>query len=53
MNKGEPALREAVNKILLDYDKSNGLQESFDKWLGSKSAYKFTRDYKVEPIKVQ
>ncbi|MDM8354749.1 transporter substrate-binding domain-containing protein [Pandoraea communis] len=52
-NKNEPALLAAVNKILLDYDKSNGLQESFDKWLGSKSVYKFTRDYKVEPIKVQ
>ncbi|AJP55856.1 ABC transporter substrate-binding protein [Pandoraea vervacti] len=53
MNKGEPALREAVNKILVDYDRTNGLQDSFDKWLGSKSVYKFTRDYKVEPIKVQ
>ncbi|VVE69492.1 ABC transporter substrate-binding protein [Pandoraea anapnoica] len=53
MNKGEPALREAVNKILVDYDKTNGLQDSFEKWLGSKSVYKFTRDYKVEPIKVQ
>ncbi|MFJ2994456.1 transporter substrate-binding domain-containing protein [Pandoraea sp. NPDC087047] len=53
MNKNEPALLAAVNKILLDYDKSNGLQDSFEKWLGSKSVYKFTRDYKVEPIKVQ
>ncbi|WP_374627659.1 transporter substrate-binding domain-containing protein [Pandoraea sp.] len=52
-NKNEPALMAAVNKILIDYDKSNGLQESFDKWLGNKSVYKFTRDYKVEPIKVQ
>ncbi|VVE63282.1 ABC transporter substrate-binding protein [Pandoraea captiosa] len=53
MNKGEPTLREAVNKILVEYDRTNGLQDSFDKWLGSKSVYKFTRDYKVEPIKVQ
>ncbi|VVD61606.1 transporter substrate-binding domain-containing protein [Pandoraea terrigena] len=52
-NKNEPALLAAVNKILVDYDKSNGLQQSFDKWLGNKSVYKFTRDYKVEPIKVQ
>ncbi|VVD66039.1 ABC transporter substrate-binding protein [Pandoraea iniqua] len=52
-NKNEPALMAAVNKILLDYDKTNGLQDSFDKWLGAKSVYKFTRDYKVEPIKVQ
>lgn len=52
-NKNEPALLAAVNKILVDYDKSNGLQNSFDKWLGNKSVYKFTRDYKVEPIKVQ
>lgn len=52
-NKNEPALLAAVNKILVDYDKSNGLQSSFDKWLGAKSVYKFTRDYKVEPIKVQ
>ncbi|VVE44655.1 ABC transporter substrate-binding protein [Pandoraea eparura] len=52
-NKNEPALLAAVNKILVDYDKSNGLQNSFDKWLGAKSVYKFTRDYKVEPIKVQ
>ncbi|VVE01760.1 ABC transporter substrate-binding protein [Pandoraea pneumonica] len=53
MNKGEPALMAAVNKILQDYEKTNGLQDSFDKWLGTKSVYKFTRDYKVEPIKVQ
>lgn len=53
MNKNEPALMAAVNKILLDYDKSNELQQSFDKWLGANSVYKFTRDYKVEPIKVQ
>lgn len=52
-NKNEPALMAAVNKILVDYDKSNGLQQSFDKWLGAKSVYKFTRDYKVEPIKAQ
>lgn len=52
-NKNEPALMAAVNKILLDYEKTNGLQDSFDKWLGAKSVYKFTRDYKVEPIKVQ
>ncbi|WAL82965.1 transporter substrate-binding domain-containing protein [Pandoraea sp. XJJ-1] len=52
-NKNEPALLAAVNKILVDYDKTNGLQDSFDKWLGAKSVYKFTRDYKVEPIKVQ
>ncbi|MDE1006047.1 transporter substrate-binding domain-containing protein [Paraburkholderia agricolaris] len=53
MNKNEPALMAAVNKILLDYDKTNGLQTSFDKWLGTNSVYKFTRDYKVEPIKAQ
>lgn len=53
INRNEPALMAAVNKILLDYDQSNGLQASFDKWLGAKSVYKFTRDYKVEPIKAQ
>lgn len=53
MNKNEPALMAAVNKILHDYDKSNGLQQSFDKWLGVNSPYKFTRDYKVEPIRTQ
>jgi polar amino acid transport system substrate-binding protein len=52
-NKNEPALMAAVNKILVDYEKSNELQASFDKWLGAKSVYKFTRDYRVEPIKVQ
>ena len=49
----KPALMAAVNKILGEYDKSNGLQKSFDKWLGADSPYKFTRDYKVEPIKTQ
>ncbi|RDU97217.1 transporter substrate-binding domain-containing protein [Trinickia dinghuensis] len=53
MNKNEPALMAAVNKILGNYDKSDGLQKSFDKWLGADSPYKFTRDYKVEPIKTQ
>ncbi|MEM5314712.1 transporter substrate-binding domain-containing protein [Paraburkholderia sp. JHI869] len=53
MNKNEPALMAEVNKVLHDYDKSNGLQQSFDKWLGAKSPYKFTRDYKVEPIRTQ
>ncbi|WP_321946335.1 transporter substrate-binding domain-containing protein [Paraburkholderia sp. J10-1] len=53
MNKSEPALMAAVNKILHDYDKSSGLQQSFDKWLGVNSPYKFTRDYKVEPIRTQ
>lgn len=53
MNKNEPALMAAVNKVLADYDQSNGLQTSFDKWLGAKSVYKFWRDYKVEPIKPQ
>jgi polar amino acid transport system substrate-binding protein len=52
-NKNEPALMAAVNRILHDYDKSNGLQTSFDKWLGANSVYKFTRDYKVEPIRAQ
>ncbi len=52
-NKHEPALMAAINKILHDYDASNGLQQSFDKWLGANSPYKFTRAYKVEPIKVQ
>ncbi|SMG57858.1 transporter substrate-binding domain-containing protein [Paraburkholderia susongensis] len=53
MNKNEPALMSAVNKILHEYDKSNGLQQSFDKWLGVNSPYKFTRDYRVEPIRTQ
>jgi polar amino acid transport system substrate-binding protein len=52
-NKNEPALMAAVNRILLDYDKTNGLQTSFDKWLGANSVYKFTRNYKVEPIRAQ
>lgn len=53
MNKNEPALMAAVNKILLDYEKNNGLQTSFDRWLGANSVYKFTRNYRVEPIKAQ
>ncbi|GAB3626177.1 ABC transporter substrate-binding protein [Pandoraea terrae] len=52
MNRNEPALKAAVNQILADYEKSNGLQTSFDKWLGAQSVYKFTRDYKVEPIRI-
>jgi len=51
MNKNEPALMAAVNKALINYEKSNELQTSFDQWLGVKSVYKFTRDYQVEPIK--
>ncbi|RQR27660.1 ABC transporter substrate-binding protein [Burkholderia sp. Bp9143] len=53
MNKNQPALMAAVNRILHDYDQSTGLQTSFDKWLGARSAYKFTRNYKVEPIRAQ
>ncbi|WP_050460576.1 transporter substrate-binding domain-containing protein [Herbaspirillum autotrophicum] len=50
INKNEPALMAAINQILQAYEKSGELQVSFDKWLGTNSSYKMTRDYKVEAI---
>jgi len=40
----------AINQILQAYEKSGELQVSFDKWLGTNSSYKMTRDYKVDAI---
>jgi len=50
INKNEPALMAAINQILQAYEKSGELQVSFDKWLGTNSSYKMTRDYKVDAI---
>jgi polar amino acid transport system substrate-binding protein len=50
VNKGNPQLLAAINKVIEDLDKSGQLNAMYDKWLGSGSIYKLTRTFKVEPV---
>lgn len=53
VNKGNPELLAALNKVLLDLDKSGDLDRTYAKWLGAESIYKLTRSFKVEPVAAQ
>lgn len=50
VQKGNSDLLAAVNETLLELDKSGRLDELYDEWFGSKSIYKFVRNFAVEPI---
>jgi len=47
--KGETALKDAVNEVLVNLDKSGKIDELWDKWLGMNSIYKMPRSFKVIP----
>ncbi|MYZ43508.1 ABC transporter substrate-binding protein [Schauerella aestuarii] len=53
VNKGNPALLAALNKVLVDIDRSGELDRTYNKWLGADSIYKLTRTFKVEPVTAQ
>lgn len=50
IKKGEDALREKVNGVLYAMDKDGEIDALWNKWLGSDTEYKLTRDEKVQPI---
>lgn len=50
VNKGNPAMLAAINKVIADMDASGALSANFDKWLGAGSIYKLKREFKVEPV---
>ncbi len=50
MNKGEPALQQAVNEAIVALDKSGELSRIFDKWMGQQSIYKLKRSFEVIPV---
>lgn len=50
VNKGNPKLLDAINKIIVKMDKSGELTAIFNKWMGSGSPYKLERTFKVEPV---
>lgn len=50
VKKGEAALLNTVNDILLQADKSGELDRIFDKWLGKDSELRMTRSFKVEDM---
>ena len=53
VNKGNPELLAALNKVLVDIDRSGELDRTYNKWLGADSIYKLTRTFKVEPVTAQ
>ena len=50
VKKGEPALLAAVNKALVEMDKSGEMDAIWNKWFGPTTLYKLTRDKKLTPI---
>ncbi|OZI60804.1 ABC transporter substrate-binding protein [Bordetella genomosp. 11] len=50
VNKGNPDLLAAINKIIVEMDRSGQLSAIYDKWMGSGSPYKLVRAFKVEPV---
>ena len=50
MKKGEPALLEKINAILVELDKAGEIDQSWNKWLGPDTQYKMTRTDKVAPL---
>lgn len=51
VKKGEPALLNKVNEILVQMDKSGEINTIWNKWLGPKTQYKMVRHDKVIPLK--
>jgi polar amino acid transport system substrate-binding protein len=50
VNKGNPELLAAINKIIQDMDSRGELSAIYNKWMGSDSPYKLVRTFKVEPV---
>ncbi len=51
VKKGEPALLDKVNEILVQMDKAGEINAIWNKWLGPKTQYMMVRDDKVIPLK--
>ena len=51
MRKDETGLIKYVNGVLDGMEKSGEASRIFEKWLGSNTAYKLQRGFKIEPIK--
>lgn len=53
IKKGEPALREHVNKVLRDLEASGDAEKMFMKWFGPATNMRFaTRSFKIESDKI-
>jgi polar amino acid transport system substrate-binding protein len=50
VQKGNPEFLGALNKVLVDLDKSGELTAIYDKWIGKGSVYDVPRRFKVEPV---
>lgn len=50
VKKGERSLLAQVNEALQSLETTGQAQKIFDKWLGSESTYKLTRNFKIKPI---
>ena len=50
MKKDEPALLAKINTTLLEMDKAGEINQIWDKWLGSNTEFKMTREDKVVPL---
>jgi polar amino acid transport system substrate-binding protein len=50
MQEGQTAMKDAVNKALVEMDNDGEMQAIFDKWLGPKTKYGLSRTDKVTPI---
>ncbi len=51
IRKGETALRDAVNRVLLDLEKSGDARKIHDAWFGPKSQLPLKRNFRIEPGK--
>lgn len=51
VKKGEPALLNKINAILVQMDKSGEINNIWNKWLGPKTQYRMVRHDKVIPLK--
>ncbi|OZI38456.1 ABC transporter substrate-binding protein [Bordetella genomosp. 10] len=50
VDKGNPELLAAIDKVIQDMDRSGELSAIYDKWMGANSPYKLVRTFKVEPV---
>lgn len=50
VDKGNPELLAAINKVIQDMDQRGELSAIYDKWMGANSQYKLVRTFKVEPV---
>jgi polar amino acid transport system substrate-binding protein len=50
VNKHNPQLLAAINKVIQHMDRDGELDAIYNKWLGPDSIYKLKRTFKVEPV---